>query len=286
MNPFIILLFASLAFSQDFVFDKEKGRAVPSYVGQIKLLKGRAYKKNAEGTTAVKTGERFKKSDLLITEDKSFARIQIVDDSILSIGPKSELRFDEIDFKEKTDRKLTFSLLKGQLTGDIKNKAKPGEIKFRTKYTSMGVRGTYFLMNHQKLDSLHIAEYAVLSGSIAVTDDKNKLFPVGKGEKIVLIHDSSREISAEDKVQISPDEFQGLKGDHINEEKEIRPFLPLFKVSDVNSGSPLYPILNTGASQEETQTSPVIEKRKQKSFTLDQKLDQLNQKLRENQKRR
>ena len=286
MNAILILFFATFAMSQDFVFDKEKGKAVPTYVGQVKLLKGKAFKKNDEGTKEVKTGERLKKNDLLITEDKSFARILIVDDTVISIGPKSELRFDDIDFNDKTDRKLTFSLIKGQLTGDIKNKAKEGDIKFKTRYASMGVRGTYFLMNHQERNSLHIAEYALLSGSVEVTDDKKKPFVLEKGEKIILIHDSSREISAEDKTMLADEEFIRLTGKGINEKKDFKPFLPLFKLSDPSSSSPLYQILNTSASPQASESVTVSRKRKEKSFTLDEKLDQLNQKLRENRKKR
>ena len=121
MNIILLFLFSSLVFSQDFVFDKEKGRAVPSYIGQIKLMKGKVFKKNAEGTQVVDTGERFKKDDILITDNSAFARIQIVDDTIISVGPGSEFKFGDMDFKEKTDRKLSFSLNKGQVAGEVKN---------------------------------------------------------------------------------------------------------------------------------------------------------------------
>lgn len=281
MNIFIILLFTSLTYSQDFVFDKEKGRAVPSYVGQLKLMKGKVYRKNAEGIKEVELGERFKKDDLLITDDKSFARILIVDDSLISVGPKSELRFDEIDFIDKTNRKLTFTLLKGQLSGDIKNKAKPGEIKFKTRYTSMGVRGTYLLMNHQNVNSLHIAEYALVSGKIEITDDQNNKYPIIKGEKIVLIHDDLRKISAENKGNLSEDEFIRLEGKTIDEASEFKPLLPYFKLSEAGSSSPLYQVLNTSESPQAS-PSELSEKRKEKSFSLDEKLKQLNQKLKEN----
>lgn len=286
MNTFILVLFSALAFSQDFVFDKEKGRAIPSYIGQIKLMKGKVYKKNSEGTQEISNGERFKKNDIVITDDKSFARIQIVDDTLISIGPKSEFRFDNFDFKDKMDRKLEFTLMKGQLTGNIKNKAKPGDIRFKTKYTSMGVRGTYVLMNHQTKNSLDIAEYALLSGKIEVQDFNKRVLPLKKGERLVLIHDSTRQIADSEKLPLSEEEFKKLEASGLNEESEFKPFLPFFNINDVSSSSPLYQIVNTSASPQATEVTPVTAKRKEKSFSLDEKLDQLNQKLRENQKRR
>lgn len=286
MNTLILVLFTTLAFSQDFVFDKEKGRALPSYIGQIKLMKGKVYKKNAEGTQEISNGERFRKNDIVITDDKSFARIQIVDDTLISIGPKSEFRFDDFDFKDKMDRKLEFTLLKGQLTGNIKNKAKPGDIRFKTKYTSMGVRGTYVLMNHQTNNSLDIAEYALLSGKIDVEDSNKRVLPLKKGERLVLVHDSTRQIADSEKIPLPDEEFRRLEAMDVNEESEFKPFLPFFNINDISSSSPLYQIVNTSASPQATEVSPVTAKRKEKSFSLDEKLDQLNQKLRENQKRR
>lgn len=286
MNTFILILFSTFAFSQDFVFDKEKGRAIPSYIGQIKLMKGKVFKKNAEGTQEISNGERFRKNDVLITDDKSFARIQIVDDTLISIGPKSEFRFDDFDFKDKMDRKLSFTLLKGQLTGNIKNKAKPGDIQFKTKYTTMGVRGTYVLMNHQSKNSLDIAEYALLSGKIEVQDSNRRVIPLSKGEKLVLIHDSSRQIADNEKLSVSEEEFDKLEAKALDEENNFKPFLPYFNINDVSSTSPLYQIVNTSASPQASEVGTVNEKRKEKSFSLDEKLDQLNQKLRENQKRR
>ena len=278
-----MMIFSFSLFSQDFVFDKEKGRALPSYIGQVKLIKGKVFKKNQEGMTEVSTGERFRKNDTVITQDKSFVRIQIVDDTVLSLGPKSEMSFDDFDFKDKMDRKLSFTLLKGQITGDIKNKAGPEDIKFKTRYTSMGVRGTYLLLNHQTLNSLNIAEYALLSGKIEVQNHNGKRIPLQKGERIVLIHDDSRNISASDKAILTTELFKDLEASSLAED-EFKPFLPYFNVQDASSTSPLYQILNSSESQQATPSNAVPEKRQEKSFSLDEKLDQLNQKLKSNRR--
>lgn len=280
-----MFIFSSLAFSQDFVFDKEKGRAVPSYIGQIKLMKGKVFKKNAEGTTEVETGERFKKDDVLITNNSSFARIQIVDDTVISVGPESEFKFDEMDFKEKTDRKLSFTLSKGQVTGEVKNKANPQDIKFRTKYTSMGVRGTYFLMNHQSKGSLDIAEYALLRGKIEVSDDKNETLKLNEGDRVVLIHDSAKNISQNDKIILSPPEIKRLKGEGVDEETEFKPFLPYFTAKEVGLSSPLYSLLHTVSKPEEG-LKESTQKREEPKPHYEETLKELNKKLRENQKRR
>lgn len=284
MTILLALLLIPSAFSQDFVFDKEKGRAVPSFVGQIKLLKGKAFKKNAEGTTEVQGGERFKKNDTLMTSEKSFARVLIVDDTQISLGPGSELKFEDIDFVDKKNRKLSFGLLKGQITGEVKNKAKAGEIEFKTKYTTMGVRGTHFLMNHQNKGSLHIAQYALLKGKIEVKDHESNMHAMSPGDKLVLVHDSSRSLSAKEDTKLSPKEFNTLMGVDVDLERKFRLFLPYFKEDALTSESPLRELFS-----QTPQIDSVLEatpRRKESKPHWKDNLEELNRKLRENQKRR
>jgi effector-binding domain-containing protein len=285
MNTILFFIFSFMAFSQDFVLDKKKGHAIPSYIGQVKLLKGKAYKKNSKGTAPVELGEKFKKDDVLLTDKGSFARIQIVDDTVISVGPKSEFKFDDIDFKDKTDRKLTFSLIKGQVTGEVKNKAKPQDIKFQTKYTAMGVRGTYFLMNHQTNGPLNIAEYALLKGEIDVNDEKKQTVKLNEGDKVVLIHDSTNNISKNDKLILAPEEIKRLKAEGINEENQFKPFLPYFSVSEFGSDSPLTSLFRPVKQTSEEKKGSTV-KREEPKAKFEETLKELNKKLRENQKKR
>lgn len=271
-------MFTSGAFSQDFVFDKEKGRAVPSYVGQLKLMKGKVFKKSGEATKDVETGERFKKSDVIVTAEKSFAKVLIVDDTVISIGPQSEVRFDEFDFKDKSDRRMSITLIKGQLSGDVKNKAtNPGDIKFRTKYTTMGIRGTYILMNASTNKSLDIAEYALLSGKAEVADHKTAKFEMKKGDRVILIRDSRDDGTHQQAGHLTETEFNTLQAREVDEEKDFKPFLPY---SD-------WDWIEKSANKVKTRNDEVVvEKREENKPGWEENLQKLNQKLKENQKKR
>jgi hypothetical protein len=274
------LLVTTSVFAQDFVFDKEKGRAVPSYVGQLKLMKGKVFKKTGETVKDVETGERFKKDDVIITDAKSFAKILIVDDSIISIGPESEVRIDEFDFKDKTDRKMSLTLLKGQLTGNVKNKnANPGDIKFRSKYTTMGIRGTYILMNARTKNSLDIAEYALLSGKADVTDHKDIKFDMKKGDRIVIYRDNAKELNDMRSRQMTADEFKNLEATQTDEIKDFKPFLPFVDLKELEATT-----LQDSDVQMNEETA--ANKRTDKKPTWQQNLKKLNEKLKENQKKK
>lgn len=282
----IITLLTLISFplmAQDFTFDKEKGRAVPTYIGQLKLIKGKVFKKSGENVEEVQVGARFGKADTLITQEGSFARILIVDETVLSVGPKSELQFSEFDFVDKNNRKAVFNFIKGQLGGQIKNKAKPGDITFRTKLTTIGVRGTDLFLNHQTVKNLEITEHALSSGKTVVSDEKGAEKEIEKGERIVIIKDSQSARAASEKIKLSGTELETLMARGLDEEKEPRPLLPYFKVATINSSSSLYKVIS---EEEPTGTSDAPAKREEVKKDWRQNLEKLNEKLKENQRKR
>lgn len=280
---FSTLLFSGALKAQDFVFDKEKGKAVPNFIGQIKLMKGKVFKKVKDETTEVENGERFKINDIVVTQDQSFVKIQMIDDSTITLGPKSEMKLSNFDFQDKSNRSMAVELIKGQLGADIKNRAKPGEINFKTKYTTMGVRGTYFLMNHQTIGNLDIADYAVVEGKVEVSDADGTKAPLSLGERMTLIHDSSVKKSAKDKLKLSSTELSELNP-KIDEDSEVKPFLPFFELKNVEPGSPLETML-TQAEVKEEKTKEADKAEAPKKNWKDS-LKKLNEKLRERQKTR
>lgn len=277
------LLVSGTLKAQDFVFDKEKGKAVPTFIGQIKLMKGKVFKKVNEETNEVSTGERFKVNDLVITSEQSFVKIQMIDDSIITIGPKSEMKLVNFDFQDKSNRSMTVELVKGQLGADIKNRAKPGDLNFKTKFTTMGVRGTYFLMNHHSIGNLVVADYAVIEGKVEVADADSNKAPLSKGERMTLIHDASVKKSAKEKIALSSTELSDLNP-KINEDEEVKPFLPYLELKDIRSGSPLETLL----TQAEVKPDKTKDQEKTEAPKKNWKdsLKKLNEKLRERQKTR
>lgn len=272
----IFFLFSSPIRAQDFVL--ENGKAVPTFLGQVKLFRGKVFKKNEKGTLLMKLGERFHKNDILITQEESFAKLMMIDETIISIGPKTEFMIDNYEFTDKANRKFGYTLLKGQITGNIKNKAAPGNIMFKTKFTSLGVRGTYVMMNARNEGQLDIAEFALLEGSAEITNEKKQVFPITRGERINFVNDNTR--SVEEKVQISDEDMKRYKAEELDEEKAFKPFLDFLRPHILSKDSPLYSFFANAAA------APIAEgveanKREEKKPHWKENLKKLNEKLRQ-----
>jgi len=274
---FFIFFFSLSLFAQDFTFDKEKGKAVPNFLCQLKLMKGTVYKKNGNDLVEVKVGDRFNKNDTIVTGDKSLAKVLVVDDTQLTIGPNSELNFSEFEYTDKDNRKLLYNLVKGQLSGHVRQKAKEGDINFRTKYTVLGVRGTEILMNFRTVNNVDVSEYALVSGKAVVTDDKNVQHEINKGDHLVFIHDTAKQTSAVEKLKLSNEKINRLKALKIDESKEFKPTMPYYKIGDVAS--------NTTTTTDSMDENAPSEKRVDKK-PWQENLKQLNEKLKENSKKR
>lgn len=282
-----MLLFLALsipyAHAEDMGLDKESGHIVPKYVAELKSFRGNLYKKNGQGRMLeVKPGTRFYKTDTLVTEEKSFAKLLVVDDTQITLGPKSELNFSDFKFSTKTNRRILYELVQGQLRGEVKNKAGENDVAFKTKNATMGVRGTKILVNHRTLNNLEVSEFALESGSAVVSDNikggKHDLF---KNERVVVLKDSLTNEYADEKNKLSSGDIETL----MKEED----FMPYFELPSVQENSTLFTLLNRqhceasekGISERGDQNN----KGSEKAGTL-HNLDKLNEKLRENLKTR
>ena len=274
--------------AQDFKFDPAKGKAIPTYIAQITVMKGKVQKMSKGSTSDVQPGERFNKGDSIITNEKSFVKLLVVDDTILSLGPKSEINFEDFDFTEKTDRKIVYNFIKGQLTGHVKNKAKENDIVVKTKMASMGIRGTQILVNHESRGKVDISEFALLTGSAEVVDGKSTKYPLKKGDRVVFVQDNTNNKGASEQGSIPRERFNELNREDIDEEKDFRPFMKYFEPTDVAAESAIQPFFHS----EPEFVSEVTAERSANSGAkktdekpgLKQNLKKLNEKLREYQK--
>lgn len=203
----ITILFALFCFStlaEDFVFNKDTGEAIPNFVGQLQSFKGQVKKGKGKSLVEAKTGDRFYKNETIMTAKASLARIKIVDDTQLTIGPNSEITLSEFDYKTKTDRSAVYTFLQGQIRSNVVSKAKEKTIFLKTTVATLGVRGTEIVANHRKLGDVEITEFALISGSAEVTDFKKKQYELGAGQRIVIskvgdsVHETRNELSTMD----------------------------------------------------------------------------------------
>ncbi len=230
MNTLILLLLLPFSLhAQDFSFNKETGKAVPNFVGELKLLQGRVLKTTGGRPRVVEIGEKFYPKDIVATEANSTMKILVADDTWLSIGPESELEFTDFQFTDKTNRKIYYELKKGQLAANVRQRVKAGEVGFRSRYASMGVRGTKVMMNYRELNGTAITEFALIEGQADVTDKKGNSHPLEAGDRIVLIENQKSKEGLLEKQKLTPQELENFASPEGEEDKGIKPFMPYFE---------------------------------------------------------
>lgn len=263
---FSLFFVSTTLVAQDFAYDPATGKAIPNFIGEIKLVKGRVFKDTSGTLAGLKEGAQLYPGDKHVTEEKSFVRVLMVDQSIVNLGPNSELNFESFSYKSNTDRQSVYNLMKGQLRSLVKNKAKDGDIQFKTPQAVMGIRGTELLVNHQVIGKINVSEFALLSGSADVKDARGEQHPLGKNDRIILI---GEEQPRQKKLPLNKDEIDIMKN-----EEEFLPYSPIAALDSSASGTS-----TTSATTDDAATTTPIK-------STSQNLKKLNQQLRENHKRK
>lgn len=282
----LLIIFSTSLCAQDFVFDKEKGRAVPSYIGQVKHFVGKALIIKNNKKEDLKHGDRFGLKDVIETQEKSVVKIQMIDDTMITVGPKSQMEFSDFEFRDKSDRSSIYTLIKGQMTSEVKNKAKKdGDLKYRTKHATMGVRGTRLLLNFQSLGEKGITQMALTDGKALVEESTGtQKHNLVKGDHVVIVNDSVKNIAASEKFVLTDEEVDQLSGKGLDQEKDVRPLLPFFDMGKIAMNSPLYPFTDKVIEvQKSSNPEEPRLKLKKKDKNWKQNLDKLNEQLKENQ---
>lgn len=181
--------------------------------GSIVKLVGKAWKlsKTLPKPVALKNGSSVTSGDIVQTDKKSFVRIRMTDETILSIGPKSKLEIKHYEYKSNAIRKTIYNLQYGKLRSLINKKAKKGdEIKINTKVVAIGVRGTEILSNAYLVSKKATTDTMLLSGKAnASVSGASKSFSVSSGQVFNSNKFGTQGMKALEKV--SPDTLNALK---------------------------------------------------------------------------
>lgn len=122
-------------------------QAAEAPVGSIKTVKGTVSIVRGTALVDAKSGARVFRNDTLRTGKDGAVSMVFRDDTLLSLGPGSELSVNEFVFSP-ADGKLSMvtRLLKGSavyLSGIIA-KLSPESVRFETPVANIGIRGTMF----------------------------------------------------------------------------------------------------------------------------------------------
>lgn len=118
-------------------------------VGEIKNVRGSVHLERDGKRIAAAPGMGVRQSDVLVTGADGSAGITFQDNSLLSVGPGSELAIEHYSFDSTTHAgRFDASLKRGTLgvvSGRIV-KQSPEAMRVRTPTSIMGVRGTEFFV--------------------------------------------------------------------------------------------------------------------------------------------
>jgi len=122
-------------------------QAAEAPVGSIKTVKGTVSIVRGTTTVTAKNGARVFRNDTLRTGADGAVSMVFRDDTLLSLGPGSELSVNEFVFSP-ADGKLSLvtRLLRGSavyLSGIIA-RLSPESVRFETPVANIGIRGTMF----------------------------------------------------------------------------------------------------------------------------------------------
>ena len=118
-------------------------------VGQIKNLRGTVHLERDGQRLAAAPGMGVKQADVLVTGADGTVGVTFLDNSLLSLGPRSTLAIDRYSFDSTTHAgRFDASLKKGTLAAVSGKMVKqsPDAMKVRTPAAIMGVRGTEFVV--------------------------------------------------------------------------------------------------------------------------------------------
>ena len=128
--------------------------AAQDYAGVVKTTKGSAAVERAGARVSLAPGVRVNQGDRILTGSDGYLGITLRDDTLLTLGPGSVLNLDTYGFDAKThEGSFMASLTKGVLsvvTGLIARRS-PESFTVKTRLSTMGVRGTEFIVEANEL---------------------------------------------------------------------------------------------------------------------------------------
>lgn len=122
---------------------------VPAFVGVVKTVAGEAAVQRSGETIAVFAGMDVRRADVVVTGDGGYVGLVFSDDTLISMGPRTEITIDAYLF-EPREKKLSFilRLVRGTLSyisGQIA-RLSPQSVQLIMPEATIGVRGTHVLL--------------------------------------------------------------------------------------------------------------------------------------------
>ena len=126
------------------------GAGAAEYAGVVKTVRGAASVDRSGQRIAAAPGTRVEQGDRLVTGEDGRLGITMRDETLLTMGPRSELTLDAYAFDPKTHEGNFLASLKNGILGVVTGllpRQSPQSFQVKTKVSTMGVRGTEFIID-------------------------------------------------------------------------------------------------------------------------------------------
>ena len=140
---------AALSLSFALLSDGASADELPARIGHVKTVAGEAWISVQESVVEAQVGTPVLVGATLKTGPKGSLGVTLNDETVISIGPDSEVSVDEFAFDPQAgDLKLGASMVRGTLNfiSGLIAKMRPEAQTVRTPTGMIGVRGTHFLV--------------------------------------------------------------------------------------------------------------------------------------------
>jgi len=154
------------------------------WVAEITALKGGADVVRNNQTLPASLHMKLEKTDVIKTKQNTKLQLVFKDDTIITIGKNSEVKIEDYLFDNENSKakfRLKYGIMK-TLTGKI-GKFAPKRFKVMTKNASIGIRGTYFVVESYE----NIIKVGMISGEVEFVNlDNMRSYIVKKGEQLIF----------------------------------------------------------------------------------------------------
>lgn len=273
---------SSLSFAQtdkDFTLDLKTSTLIPKYVGTVKEIRGEVIVEDR----ILQKGSKIYPRDVLKTNEKSFLKLELIDETLITIGPKSEFQVEKWSYRTKNDRDALFTLTQGKMRAEVRAKAKEkDQLKVKSPLVAMGIRGTQFLFNNQIIAEKEVTQVALLEGKIHIEADSLKeKWDLKPGDYVEVVKSETK--SRKRKKVLSTEEMTDFKKPEAPEQLNLLPDL----VSHLEDGPEVGEeqlTVNTIQSTSNDSITTQVPAKVENSQSLKEKIRELNETREQNLK--
>ena len=146
------------------------------------IVKGKVEVKRSGVWQELKKEDKLLPMDVIRTWKSSFVKLRFEDNSILSMGPESEVTITQSMLTGEGDRRTILELIKGEIRNSVTDQG-DGGYDVHTKTVAMGVRGTEFDVEYREVNGVGTTILTVYEGIVEATDyATGEITQVGAGE--------------------------------------------------------------------------------------------------------